>query len=278
MTENTILSTCRSGLAAAILLGGVGAAQAGSILVGDASGTIYNVDVTTRVATAFVTPTVKMRDIAYVNNTLYGVDKDNLYTITGNGVPNTVGALGAGSVSSSTGMNALFYDGTNLFGMSNGTTDIYKINTGTGAATSAGITGFTSEGDIEEVPGDANNLFATTNNTDTTSNPNGWSDFTKVGKAGGGNVVGSTGVADVWGLAYSMGTLYGAAGSNLYTINTGTGAATLLGQILIGGNTPIQVAYGATRPVPLPAAVWLFGSAMLGMLGIGRLGRKTAAA
>lgn len=53
---------------------------------------------------------------------------------------------------------------------------------------------------------------------------------------------------------------------------TSSQVAQFAGQWKLDGDT---LTYGAVSAVPVPAAVWLFGSAMLGMLGISR--RKTAA-
>ncbi len=73
----------------------------------------------------------------------------------------------------------------------------------------------------------------------------------------------------------STGILYGAAGSNgnsLFAYDTNSGAVSNLG-------SPFYVNYGAVSalaistladPVPVPAAAWLFGSALLGLLGFKR--------
>jgi hypothetical protein len=290
MTANNLKRTYSTGLAAAILIGGVGTAQAGSILVGDKTGAIWSVvaDTTigTKAATPFITPndgfgkTIVMRDIAYANGgDLYGVDVGNLYSIdTTTGVASVVGAglSGVGVNGSNTGMNALFFDGSTMFGMSNGTESLYTIDTVTGTAAAVGSSlGFKSEGDIEQST-TSGNLYATTT-TDASASPSWFNEITKAGGIPVGGVSFNTGVQDVWGLAYSEGTLYGAAGTKLYSINPATAIITELGVITAGNGAAIDVAYGATRPVPLPAAAWLFGSALLGMIGVGRLGRKRAA-
>ncbi len=71
----------------------------------------------------------------------------------------------------------------------------------------------------------------------------------------------------------------GSAG-NFYLVSSQTGGTSAtgrlysLGQIEFDANGKLYTV-GATSPVPLPAAVWLFGSGLLGLVGIGR--RKQAA-
>ena len=280
MTANSLKLACRSGLAAAVLVGGVGTAQA-DIFIDDSTGAIYDVDVGTRAATLFATPDVTMRDIAFVGNVLYGIDESKLYTIDptdpSNSTTTPVGDLA--SSGDNTGMNALFYDGATLFGMSFTQSDLFTIATsGTGPlATAVGFDwDFTSEGDIEQST-TSGNLYVTTT-TDGSATSSDFNEITKIGTTPVGGVSFDTGVNDVWGLAYFGSTLYGAAGSNLYTIDPNTTTVTDQGTITLASGGDLEVAFGATRPVPLPAAAWLFGSAMLGMIGVGRYARKKASA
>jgi hypothetical protein len=61
---------------------------------------------------------------------------------------------------------------------------------------------------------------------------------------------------------------------------TGNGDKTSVQSYILGTNLKLSSAgvltIGSTSPVPLPAAVWLFGSGLLGLIGVGR--RKVAAA
>ena len=59
-------------------------------------------------------------------------------------------------------------------------------------------------------------------------------------------------------------TLFGAEGNALYTIDQITGIATLVGT---GSYSDIR---GLAAVVPVPAAVWLFGSGLLGLIGMAR--------
>jgi hypothetical protein len=65
---------------------------------------------------------------------------------------------------------------------------------------------------------------------------------------------------------------------SLYGI-TGNGDKTSVQSYILGTNLTLSSAgvlsIGSTSPVPLPAAVWLFGSGLLGLIGVGR--RKVAA-
>jgi hypothetical protein len=59
---------------------------------------------------------------------------------------------------------------------------------------------------------------------------------------------------------------------NLYAM-TGNSSAAAAGQVYTGGLvtlTSTGTLEAAGAPVPLPAAIWLFGSGLLGLAGIGR--------
>ena len=78
------------------------------------------------------------------------------------------------------------------------------------------------------------------------------------------------------GTLLSLGSLDAASGA-LYSVNTTTGAATSLsGTGLPYGTGPIHfgvdggLAFVPAATVPVPAAVWLFGSGLLGLIGMAR--------
>ncbi|MSR09712.1 MAG: hypothetical protein EXR82_09385 [Gammaproteobacteria bacterium] len=75
------------------------------------------------------------------------------------------------------------------------------------------------------------------------------------------------------GLAFGDGMLYGAGAYGMYKIDPVTGASQYLGNTL-GALSGYGTAL-AINPVPIPPAVWLFGSA-LGLMGVIR--RKSSAA
>ena len=101
-----------------------------------------------------------------------------------------------------------------LYGIS--FSNLYTVNTSTGAATAIGSgIGFQSGGDLAFVGGDL--FMASSGNqlidVDVTT--------------GAGVFVGNLGVGDMFGLATPDNvTLYGVAGQSVYLVNTGTGAAT----------------------------------------------------
>jgi hypothetical protein len=67
-------------------------------------------------------------------------------------------------------------------------------------------------------------------------------------------------------------TLYGMTGNS----GTGTVQSYVLGtNLTLTANGTLQVGGTTPPPVPLPAAVWLFGSGLLGLVGVGR--RRAAA-
>jgi hypothetical protein len=113
------------------------------------------------------------------------------------------------------------------------------------------------------------------------SSPNGysqggsvfnWSDGSSGGNvwgAGAGNTGGST---NLYGQGPTQSGLALGTAANLYDL-TGNGTTSnlqsyLLGTVTVSANGTISNV--APAPVPLPAAVWLFGSGLLGLFGVGR--------
>jgi hypothetical protein len=94
-----------------------------------------------------------------------------------------------------------------------------------------------------------------------------------------------------WGTELGSDNWYGAGPStagvaigstqNFYALTTGGGGSSTLAQVYILNSLTLSAdgtlsAAGGTAPVPLPAAVWLLGSGLLGLFGVGR--RRSAAA
>jgi hypothetical protein len=82
------------------------------------------------------------------------------------------------------------------------------------------------------------------------------------------------GVADLASVGTGI-ALYGFTGN----VATGQPAAGIqsyvLGTVTLGTNGALSFTGNGTAPVPLPAAVWLFGSGLMGLVGVSRR-RKTA--
>jgi Repeat of unknown function (DUF6923) len=231
--------------------------NAAYITISTSTGGIYDVDTTTGAA-SFVASGVVLTDIAMdASGNLWGVDFDDLYSIDVNTNTFTkVGSLAA------YGMNALTFNnsGTTLYGANFTNNNFYSIDTTSGSATSLGAGGYASAGDLAF--NSAGDLFfaADTGSNDTLASVNTgtWSS----------SAIGLTGINDAYGLAFVDGVMYGvSAAKGMYTINTSTGVATHIVNITgITGDV-----YGATiSAVPVPAAVWLFASGLLGLLGFSR--------
>jgi hypothetical protein len=117
----------------------------------------------------------------------------------------------------------------------------------------------------------------------------GGSVFTWANGSNGGNVWGAGGASANGGSTnfYNQGNGASQAGIALgsstglygFTGNGGTGQleSYVLGDNLTLSSTGALSISSATSPVPLPAAVWLFGSGLLGLLGVGRRRAATQA-
>ena len=80
---------------------------------------------------------------------------------------------------------------------------------------------------------------------------------------------------DSSGLAFdeNTGTLYMNNGVGLYNLDTSNGQATLIGLNGVAGIDGL--AWASSFAVPLPSALWLFGSGLLGLIGMSRRKKAT---
>jgi len=219
-------------IAVALILVGLSLPSfADTIYVAGDNSNLYTIDPTTGATTFVGAMGVVMTDIALRNGAMYGVSfpasgPDSLYSIN----PNT----GAATLVGGTGvfLNALEFgaDGT-LYGAGgapgcgpppHATTcnSFYKLDVGTGLATLIGTGTYDSAGDLAFV---GSPLYLTSVLNASTDQL-----FTVNPTTGAGSLVGNIGFAQVFGLAYASGTLYGFndVGNNVIRINTATGAGT----------------------------------------------------
>jgi len=239
---------------------GAGIAYAVPVMhVDDAVGNLGTVDVATGSASVIGNMGVTMTDIAFSpTGQLFGVSFTGFYSIN----PTTAAATFIGN-HSVPGANALVFapDGT-LYAAGFQSTSLFTINPATGAGTSLGNVSATSGGDLAFNGG---NLFLAT----------GTSQLLRIDLANlaASAVVGPFGVSSVFGLATGDdGVLYAVAGTQVFTVNTATGAATnpvnFAGQGLASANgQSFFTEAGAPSPssVPEPTTLFLLGSTLSGM-------------
>ena len=249
----------------ALCLSAAGAASAAPTLwVDDSAGNLGKVDVATGAVTLVGSMGVTMTDIAFdPSGNLYGISFSDLYSINSTTAAIThIGSLGAS-------LNSLVFgsDGT-LYSANN---QLYTVSTSTGLASLIGSGGasYSSSGDLAFVGG---NLYLSSTTPVSDS-------LVKLNLAtGAGTAVGAIGTSGVFGLATNDNiTLYGVAGTDVYGINTATGAGALLvnysGHGLGAANGSAFLAEAAP-PVPEPATTALMLAGLALVAGVAKRGRR----
>ncbi len=247
-----------------LLLPAVNAAPV--LWVGDSSGKLGTVDVATGTVNVVGNMGAVMTDIAFDSSgNLWGITFGSLYSIDKATAASTyVGKLG-------TSLNSLVFGaGGTLYAANN---SLYTINTTTGTATNLGSGGdsYSSSGDLAFIGGE---LFL--------SSTFGGDSLVKLDTAtGAGTTIGVINALFVYGLASPDGNnLYGLAGTSIYSVNSTTGAGTLIRNYSGNG---LGSAYGsafiseATPAVPVPAALFMFAPALLGFFGLRRRAKDIVA-
>lgn len=209
-----------------------------AFVYGHSSGSLYLLDADTLDVTLIGTfrffdqngnPTSdEMTDIAVdADGNVFGCSYDTLYRVDRDTAEATKIASLSDSYNGLTFVPAGMIEPNEiLVGASNTFGNIYKIDTGTGAATSLGRYGgsWKSSGDIVAINGDhiyatVNTLFNTTDHLATIDPTTGTATVMNA----------AIGFNDVWGLGYWAGVLYGFTETGLIiTIDTGTGVGTQL--------------------------------------------------
>ncbi len=210
-------------------------------------------------------------DISFANSGLWGVTVGNLLIQIN---PDTGAVISSVAVSGITGsgqLNALgtSLNGNTLYAAAYTTGQVGTLATnGTfspfGAFGNSSITGnlLQSSGDLAFDPNDGTKLYAAVKDSVTSTNYLATVNLI----TGVATLIGPTGFAGTFGISFKDGAMYAITeGGQVFIIDTsngtGSGAKSL-------GVSPI---YGlTTSPIPLPPSVWLFGSGLLGLLGLRR--------
>lgn len=214
--------------------------------------------------------------LADYNGQLWGYDQTNyaLFQLDTSDA-STIQAISTGLPIRGEGALAIDGSGNGYLGI--GGTDSYEIQSFDLTAEDGALTWVASIYDVLGLDGmdfdSSNTLYAISQSYAGQTPTTPYSLFTIDTATAIPTMIGSTGISDtgmepIAGLTFdSAGTLWGMLDDDLYTIDINTGVATFYmetGLVDVSGLSAI------TSPVPLPQTVWLFGSGLLGLIGIAR--------
>lgn len=195
--------------------------------IDDVAGNIGTVDIATGTVNVIGSAGVVLTDIAFdPDGELWGISFTNLYRLSK--------VTGAAALVGTTGIpmgNALVFDtsGT-LYAAGASENELFTVDTTTGAGTSIGTVGSRSAGDLAFNGGD---LYMSNRNDR----------LVKIALAPtvSGTAIGPFGFSDVYGMATGdNGVLYGASGTDVFSVDVSTGQGTLVinyaGHGLLGAN------------------------------------------
>lgn len=237
-----------------------------SLYLNTQRGDIFSVNKSTGQATyAFSSGISNLTDIAFAGKNIYGITFNSLFSIDATSGASKKISLDWSGVSGKKGWgnnrlqstNSLASYGGLLYTMNmhGSSHQILTIDPTTGSVKALGqTTKLSTSGDL---------AFDSKGNLYATVSQKGTSWLAQVDRVTGETkMLGNTGFQNVYGLAYMDGTITGLTSSGrMIGIDTLTGKGSLLGYTG-------QSAWGAdATAVPIPGAVWLLGSGLLGLMG-----------
>jgi len=236
--------------------------------VGDRSGQLGTVDVATGTVDVIGRMSQTMTDIAFDSSgNLWGISFGSLFRID----KTTATSTFVGDFGGQTLLNSLVFNSNGTLYAAGGS-GLYSINTLTGAANPIGFGRFDSSGDLAFV---GNELFLSSRSN------SGYDSLVKLDTSNAAaTTIGSIRAYDVFGLASPDGVnLYGLAGTSIYSVNTNTGLGSFIsnygGKGLFEANGSAFMSE-AVSAVPVPAALFMFAPALLGLLGFRRRTKNLA--
>ena len=238
-----------------------------TLWVGDSSGQLGTVDVSTGAVTVIGGMGATMTDIAFdQSGNLYGITFNSLYSInTSTGAATFIGSHSLGG-----SKNSLVFDASGTLYAANSSLFTLDILTGASSLVGNGGYSYSSSGDLAFIN---NELYLSSSGSST-------DDLVKLDTSNGlGTLVGDIGFGAVYGLATDNNVdLYGLSGTSVLNINTLTGAGSFLvdysGQGLgAAWGSAFYEESGASVPEPSVSALLAIG--LLGVFGMSR--RKTRA-
>lgn len=268
MTNRTVLTILMAICIAFLGLAGSASAYnitGNSLYLNTQRGDIFSVNKSTGQATyAFSSGIRNLTDIAFAGKNVYGITHNKLYSIdstTGSSSRIRLNWSGVSGFNRLSSANSLVSHGGLLYTANNYNYGGYNyhqllsIDPTTGNVRTVGdFAGYKTSGDM---------AFDSKGVLYTTVNGRGTSWLAQVDLVTGATtLLGNTGFQNVYGLAYMDGTLTGLTSSGrMIGIDALTGKGSLLGYTG-------QSAWGAdATAVPIPGAVWLLGSGLLGLMG-----------